>query len=635
MTSPGLSWQARRAILDDLLPELAHVLHLQATDARLDGACHATSLSSNSSSSASSRSSATLQHSSKTTNHASASTNHTLDQARQLCLSEADFELEATLAQSGPCSRVQLVAASQPLVGHDHAQRQLYVIKTVDRKWAYRIRHQQSLHDEIKVLRLANRDRRRARTPRLVASFLSSEEFHIVSEQAVGGDLWSTLESVNSYDSPRGLPEPVVKAWIAQLVEALEWLHEAGFAHRDVKPHNLLLNERNHLLLTDFGSCAALSNTSAHLGKTRPTSIARKHCQALVGTPDYIAPEVLIHAEKLAKEAALAEQSLDQGAGGSCEQVTSFRIDQDERAYGVEVDWWSVGVVIYELLFGRAPFFAESIADTYRQIIRHKEHLSFPPNANISPSAHGLIKTLLTDARSRSRRAQTIKRHPWFVSVPWGYLDTCLVPLININDTNLTRTKQSFVVEQQVGDDQSQGRALFNFESAFLSSPGLSILRSVSKSFKEGGGQQHERVRDEDEYEFWMRGLSETDCCLTLVPEANEFVKRTKGSSGTRRIDDITNKSTKTFRARALENSFETPKRQTSRSSCSMTKDARSVGMRKGFTGTSSAARLRRRIDDLEAWIEMQDLAWEKGLYDANRVDSGRTTRTTLDQIPK
>jgi serine/threonine protein kinase len=90
----------------------------------------------------------------------------------------------------------------------------------------------------------------------------------------------------------------------------------------------MLLQSSGHLLLTDFGSAASLSHSS----------VARKHSRALVGTPDYIAPEVLRHAEKVFEES----EEEDEFGGGEEE------VDPEERAYGAEVDVWACGVVMYE-----------------------------------------------------------------------------------------------------------------------------------------------------------------------------------------------------------------------------------------------------------------------------------------------
>lgn len=149
----------------------------------------------------------------------------------------------------------------------------------------------------------------------------------------------------------------------------------------DIKPQNLLLQSSGHLLLTDFGSAAPLSPGSS-------SAIARKYCRALVGTPDYIAPEVLEHAEKVFEEnEAEEEDEFDEGEG--------TKVDPEEGAYGAEVDVWACGVVMYEvrwlyplvcrslltllvlqLLTGKAPFFAEENSDTYERIRNYSVRIS-------------------------------------------------------------------------------------------------------------------------------------------------------------------------------------------------------------------------------------------------------------------
>lgn len=117
-------------------------------------------------------------------------------------------------------------------------------------------------------------------------------------------------------------------------------------SHRDIKPHNLLLTAQGHLLLTDFGSAAPVCHppsSSAHLS-SRPTSIARKYARALNGTPDYIAPEILHNAERVVQDFGFDESTEQEEPSVEVELQ-----DGDERAYGCEVDWWSVGVTVYEV----------------------------------------------------------------------------------------------------------------------------------------------------------------------------------------------------------------------------------------------------------------------------------------------
>lgn len=122
-----------------------------------------------------------------------------------------------------------------------------------------------------------------------------------------------------------------------------------------------------------------------------------------VGTPDYISPEVL------------------QSQGG-------------EGVYGRECDWWSVGVFLYEMLFGDTPFFADSLVGTYSKIMDHRNSLYFSQNVEISHSAKNLICGFLTDRTKRLGRngVDEIKNHPFFKNDQWTFdnLRECVPPVV-------------------------------------------------------------------------------------------------------------------------------------------------------------------------------------------------------------
>ncbi|CAL0306968.1 unnamed protein product [Lupinus luteus] len=198
----------------------------------------------------------------------------------------------------------------------------------------------------------------------------------------------------------------------------------------DIKPDNLLLDQNGHMKLSDFGLCKPLDYVTLssineneflddeNLNDTMVVRNGRRwespqeqlqHWQmnrrklafSTVGTPDYIAPEVLL-----------------------------------KRGYGVECDWWSLGAIMYEMLVGYPPFYADDPLTTCRKIVYWKNHLTFPEEARLTPEAKNLICRLLCDAEHRlgTRGADEIKAHPWFKDVAWDKLyevDAAFKPQVN------------------------------------------------------------------------------------------------------------------------------------------------------------------------------------------------------------
>ncbi|XWS37696.1 hypothetical protein CRYUN_Cryun19dG0067200 [Craigia yunnanensis] len=171
---------------------------------------------------------------------------------------------------------------------------------------------------------------------RFFYSFTCRENLYLVMEYLNGGDLFSLLRNLGCLDEVMG------RVYIAEVVLALEYLHSLNVIHRDLKPDNLLIGQDGHLKLTDFGpSKVGLINStddlsgpsfgsSGFLEENEPkeqTSLKREQRQkhSVVGTPDYLAPEILL------------------GMG-----------------HGATADWWSVGVILFELLVGLPPFNAET-----------------------------------------------------------------------------------------------------------------------------------------------------------------------------------------------------------------------------------------------------------------------------------
>lgn len=198
-------------------------------------------------------------------------------------------------------------------------------------------------------------------------SFQSPEKLYLGLAFVNGGELFYHLQRERFFDLNRA------RFYTAELLCALECLHDYNIVYRDLKPENILLDYMGHIVLCDFGLCK-LNMTSDERTNTR------------CGTPEYMSPEILLN-----------------------------------KGYNKSVDWWTLGVLLYEMLTGLPPFYSDNHNKMYQRILN--DPLRFPQG--MDPTAVDIITGLLQ--REPSERlgaggAQEIKAHPFFKDIDWNRL---------------------------------------------------------------------------------------------------------------------------------------------------------------------------------------------------------------------
>ncbi|XP_023481240.1 microtubule-associated serine/threonine-protein kinase 3 isoform X3 [Equus przewalskii] len=245
-----------------------------------------------------------------------------------------------------------------------------------------------------------------AENPFVVCMFCSFEtrrHLCMVMEYVEGGDCATLLKNMGP------LPVDMARMYFAETVLALEYLHNYGIVHRDLKPDNLLITSLGHIKLTDFGlskiglMSMATNLYEGHIEKDTREFVDKQVC----GTPEYIAPEVI------------------------------FR-----QGYGKPVDWWAMGVVLYEFLVGCVPFFGDTPEELFGQVV--SDEIMWPEGDEALPAdAQDLITRLLRQSpldRLGTGGAHEVKLHPFFRALDWA---------------GLLRHKAEFVPQLEAEDDTS------------------------------------------------------------------------------------------------------------------------------------------------------------------------------------
>ncbi|EAW18782.1 cAMP-dependent protein kinase catalytic subunit pkaC [Aspergillus fischeri NRRL 181] len=243
---------------------------------------------------------------------------------------------------------------------HNH---RFYAIKVLKKAQVVKMKQVEHTNDERRMLN-------RVRHPFLITlwgTWQDARNLYMVMDFVEGGELFSLLRKSQRF------PNPVAKFYAAEVTLALEYLHSQQIIYRDLKPENLLLDRHGHLKITDFGFAKEVPDIT----------------WTLCGTPDYLAPEVV-----------------------------------SSKGYNKSVDWWSLGILIFEMLCGFTPFWdSGSPVKIYENILRGR--VKYPPY--LHPDAVDLLSQLITaDLTKRLGNlhggSEDVKNHPWFAEVTWDRL---------------------------------------------------------------------------------------------------------------------------------------------------------------------------------------------------------------------
>jgi serine/threonine protein kinase len=199
------------------------------------------------------------------------------------------------------------------------------------------------------------------------ATFQTPETIVMILDYVPGGELFGRLKAEGKFSESRA------RLYAAELTLAIGHLHSNGFVYRDLKPENILVDAGGHLRVTDFGLVKAKMQD------------AKATTSTFCGTPEYIAPEML-----------------------------------QQQPYTKAVDWWSFGILVFEMLTGIPPFYDENTNKMYRKIL----HSEIPFPAEFSRESKDLIQKLLdrnpeTRLGASQRDVEEIKTHVFFRALAW------------------------------------------------------------------------------------------------------------------------------------------------------------------------------------------------------------------------
>ncbi|KAG5126299.1 hypothetical protein JHK82_027134 [Glycine max] len=320
----------------------------------------------------------------------------------------------------------------------------LFAIKVMDNEFLARRKKMPRAQTEREILRMLDHPF----LPTLYAQFTSDNLSCLVMEYCPGGD----LHVLRQKQLGRSFSEPAARFYVAEVLLALEYLHMLGVVYRDLKPENILVRGDGHIMLTDFDlslRCdvsptllkssyvdpAKISGPCAQSSCIEPFCI-EPACQVPCFSPRLLPPAA--KARKLKNDLGAQLRSLPQLVAEPTDARSNSFVGTHEylapeiikgEGHGAAVDWWTFGVFLYELLYGRTPFKGSNNEETLANVVL--QGLRFPDTPFVSIQARDLIRGLLVkepeNRLGSEKGAAEIKQHPFFEGLNWALI-RCAIP---------------------------------------------------------------------------------------------------------------------------------------------------------------------------------------------------------------
>ncbi|CAK1603462.1 unnamed protein product [Parnassius mnemosyne] len=243
-----------------------------------------------------------------------------------------------------------------------------YAMKVLDKEKIIKLKQVEHTLSEKRVLEAI----RFPFTVSMEFSFKDNSYIYFVMPFVSGGEMFTHLRRMGKFE------EPLAKFYASQVILALEYLHFCNIVYRDLKPENILIEKNGYLKITDFGFSKILH------GRT----------WTLCGTPEYLAPELIL-----------------------------------SKGYGFSVDWWSFGVLLYEMNAGYPPFFANDPMKTYERIVAGKYRCPSNFNADLRDLVRSTLQVDITKRFGVMKNGvMDFKNHRWFTGIEWEAILNCKFP---------------------------------------------------------------------------------------------------------------------------------------------------------------------------------------------------------------